>query len=356
MGNGAQWDPTSLPTIPGLYLNFTSAAIAQITGGPRGVVAIPLMNYAGTATAKTFYTIENEKQAVDTFGSTNIKSILFALQAGAKEVLVYTMPSSPLAADFIDMRDAFDSRPFNVFVFDGEVSDDEQDATVAWTKRCREEDGKHFISVFGGSAADDADPTIGNARSVNLRYKYTVNLITGVVNNGVSYSSAQFAPYIAGLIAGTPINKSTTYVQIPVDDVTKRLTNSQIKTALQAGSFVLIHDGEKVKVQQGLTTDLGKIRKVRAEQAIATDVAKTAADAYIGKIDNNEDGQKSLIAAVKRYLEVLAVNNVLRNDKDHPIVVTLDPQRESVGDKVYLLIKVTEVDSMEYIFLTVETN
>ncbi|WP_276913188.1 phage tail sheath subtilisin-like domain-containing protein [Aneurinibacillus aneurinilyticus] len=356
MGSGAEWDPISLPTIPGLYINFTNAAIAQITGGARGIVAIPLMTYANTATAKTFYTIENEKQAKDLFGLANIKSILFALQLGAKEVLVYTMPATPVAEDYIDMRDAFDTRPFNVFVYDGEVTADEQDATVAWVKRCRKEDGKHFIAVFGGSAADDQDPAIGNARTIQLRDKYTVNLISGAVINGVSYTSSQYAAAVAGLIAGTAINKSTTYAVLPIDDVTKRLTSSQIKTALQSGSFVLIHDGEKVKVQQGLTTDNGKIRKVRAEQAIATDITKTAADAYIGKIDNNEDGQKALIAAVKRYLEVLATNNVLRNDSEHPIIVMLDPERESIGDKVFLLIKVAEVDSMEYILLTIETK
>lgn len=356
MGSGASWDPISLPVIPGLYINFSEAAIAQITGGARGIVAIPLMMYANTATAKTFYTIENEKQAKDTFGLANSKSILFALQHGAKEVLVYTMPENTTAEDYIDMRDAFDTRPFNVFVYDGEVSADEQDATKAWVKRCREDDGKHFAVVFGGSATEDQDPALGNTRTIQLRDKYTVNLINGVVINGVSYTSSQYAPAIAGLIAGTAINKSTTYAILPVDDVTKRLTNSQVKAALQAGSFVLIHDGEKVKVQQGLTTLPGKIRKVRAEQAIATDITKTAADAYIGKIDNNEDGQKALISAVKRYLEVLAANNVLRNDADHPIIVTLDPQRESIGDKVFLLIKVTEVDSMEYIFLTIETQ
>jgi hypothetical protein len=343
-----QWDPTSLPVRPGLYINFQEAAIAQIKGGARGIVAMPLHTYSGgTAAEKTFYTVEDEAQAAELFGSANIQPIKFALQGGAKEVLVYTMPTAPVEQDYIDMRNEFETRPFNVFVFDKEVSATEQDNTLAWLQQNREEK-KHFMFVAGGSAADDQDPSVGNARSVQLADDYVVNLITGVNINGTDYSSAEYAPYIAGLIAGTPINKSITYTQVRVDDVTKRLRNSEIVTALNAGSLVLVHDGEKVKVEQGLTTNKTKIRAICARQAVATDIEKTARDYYIGKLDNNEDGQKALIAAIKAYLETLEVNNVLTD-----IVVTLDPERESVGDTVYLLISYREIDSMERIFLTI---
>ena len=325
-----QWDPTSLPIRPGLYVNFKEAAIAQITGGARGTVAIPLKTYDGTAVAKSFYTVENESDAVELFGIDNIQSVKLALQGGAKEVLVYTMPSSPLAEDYIAMRDAFEARPFNAFVFDNEHDATEQDNTLTWVARNRTEK-KHFMFVAGGDATDDQDPALGNARTAQLADDYVVNLISGVNINGVDYTSAAYAPYIAGLIAGTPINKSITYTQVRVDDVTKRLRNSEIVAALEAGSLVLVNDGEKVKVEQGLCASGKKIRAMRARQAVATDVEKTARDNYIGRLDNNEDGQAALIAAIKSYLETLEVNNVLTN-----ISVALDPQRPSVGDQSIL--------------------
>jgi Phage tail sheath protein subtilisin-like domain/Phage tail sheath C-terminal domain len=339
-----QWDPTALPIRPGLYVNFNEAAIAQISGGARGIVAIPLKAYSGgTASAKAFYTVENETDATALFGSANIQSIKLALQGGAKEVLVYTMPSSPVTADYVDMRNAFEARPFNVFVFDGEATDTEQDNTVTWVETNREE-GKHFLFVTGGIAADDIDPTVGNANTARLADDYVVNLIVG----GDDYSSGEYAAYIAGLIAGTPINQSITYTEVPLDDVNKRLRNSEINTALLAGSLVLVNDGDKVKIEQGLTSTKKKIRTIRARQAILTDIAKTARDSYIGKLDNNEDGQFTLIAAVKSYLETLENSNVLTGPQ-----VTLDPQNASVGDKVFLAINYTEVDSMERIFLTI---
>ncbi|WP_025846488.1 phage tail sheath subtilisin-like domain-containing protein [Brevibacillus agri] len=347
MATGGGWNPTDLPKRPGLYLNFVEAAAAAIKGGARGVVAIPLLTYGAGATAKTFYTVEKEKEAQDLFGAANIESIRLALMGGAKQVLVYTMPADPTADDYVDMREAFDSRPFNVFVFDQESDASEQDLTKAWVARNRDE-GKHFAVVFGGTAEDDAGPAAGNARTTRLKDDYVANLIDGGKVGTTTYSSAEYAPYIAGLIAGTAINKSITYAQVPLDDVNKRLTNAQITAALEAGSLVLVHDGEKVKVEQGLMTSGKKIRAIRARQAIATDITKTAADAYIGKIDNNPDGQAALISAVKAYLERLEASNVLMDP-----AVELDPQFESVGDSVYLLISYTEVDSMERIFLTI---
>ena len=172
-----QWDPTSLPIRPGLYTNFKEAAVAQITGGARGIVAIPLKTYTGgTATAKTFYTVENEKDAIALFGSANITSIKFALQGGAKEVLVYTMPTTPDCCGYVEMRNAFEARPFNVFVFDGEETDTEQDNTATWLATNRTEK-KHFMFVAGGTDADDLDPTVGNARSVGFNDEAIVNLI-----------------------------------------------------------------------------------------------------------------------------------------------------------------------------------
>ncbi|MGG4453214.1 phage tail sheath C-terminal domain-containing protein [Brevibacillus porteri] len=347
MATGGSWDPTDLPIEPGLYLNFVEAASAAIKGGARGTVAISLLKYGAKATAKQFYTVSKEKEAQDLFGSTNIASIRLALMGGAKEVLVYTMPATPAPTDYVDMRDAFDSRMFNVFVFDQEAVEFEQDSTKAWVERNRTE-GKHFAVVFGGTAEEDADPAVGNARTARVRHDYIANLIIGGKLSGTSYTSAEFAPYMAGLIAGTAINRSITYARVDLDDVNKRLTPTQIRAALTAGSLILVHDGEKVKVVQGLMSSGKKIRVIRARQAIATDITTTAADAYIGKIDNNPDGQAALISAIKAYLESLERSNVLRSP-----TVALDPENESVGDSVYLLISFTPVDSIERIFLTI---
>lgn len=350
-----QWDPSNLPVRPGLYINFVEAATAQITGGARGIVAIPLKAYAGgTAEAKKFYTVTNETDAAALFGADNIQSIKFALAGGAQEVLVYTLPEidgTNVTEDeaYTEAREGFEAYPFNVFVYDGEVSAEQLSAAVAWLQQNRQERNP-FMFVAGGTAADDQDPALGNARTSQLADEAVVNLIVGATVDGVDYSSAEYAPYIAGLIAGTPINRSITYTAVPVDDVTKRLRNSEIITALKAGSLVLVNDGDNVKIEQGVTTGKKKIRSISARYAIARDIEKTARDNYIGKLNNNADGQAALISAIKAYLETLENEDVLiLNDNS----VVLDPQYPSTGDTVYLAINYQEVDSMEKILLTI---
>lgn len=342
-----QWDPTALPVRPGLYINFKNAAIAQITGGERGIVGMPLHTYSGTAVVDKFYTIEDEAQALELFGLDNIDPIKLVLQGGAKQVLVYTVPSTPTAATYITMREQFEARDFNIFVWDIEPPETEDANIKTWIEQNIEEK-KLFMYVTGGSAADDLDPAIGDARSVALNHDFIVNLTVGGTIGNVDYSSAEYAPYIAGAIAESAINRSLTYSPVPLEDVNRRYRNSEVVTALGTGSLVLIHDGEKVKIESAITTSGLKIRSARSRIAIATDIEKTARDNYIGRINNDEDGQFALISAIKVYLETLEQNGVLTD-----IVVTLDPLRQSVGDQVFLAISYRERDSMERIFLSI---
>lgn len=340
-----QWNPTSLPVRPGLYTNFIEAAAATIQGGERGTVAIPIKTYTdGSAVAGTFYTIERESEAVDLFGNLNITSIRMALAGGASKVIAYAVPSAEAVAVTLEKFEAYH---FNVFVFDGVTTAANQDAALAWLKTNRNE-RKHFFLVVGGTSTDDNTPASGNSRSARLKDDYVINLVSGFVYNGVSYASERAAAYVAGLIAGTPINQSITYSTLPVEDVTKRLRNSEIVTALGAGSLVLFNDGENVKIEKGIATSGAKIRKISARQQIATDIEKTARDSFIGKLNNDADGQAALVSAITLYLETLEASNVLNN-----ISVSLDPAYASTGDRVFLLVSYYEIDSMEQIFLSI---
>jgi len=346
----ATWDPTALPTRPGVYINFVNAAAAAIAGGERGTVALGLSTYTGgSAAVKKFYEVENEADAIALFGAANIRPITLAFQGGAAKVVVYTLPSTPVTADFVDMRAGFDTQDFNVFVAQ-DYSATEQAALKTWVATNRT-DGKNFMAVIGGDATTDANPVTGNTRSTLNSDDYIVNVINGAVVGEDSLSSSEYAPFVAGLIAGTPINQSITYAATTASDVTKRLTNAQTTTALLAGSLVLTNDGRRVKIEQGITTSGAKIRTVRAKQAIIEDITRTANESYIGQIQNNTDGRATLIAAITKYMETLEDNSVLTD-----LEVKIDPLRPPTGDAVFLAISYTPIDSMERIFLTITTN
>ncbi|MDP5273547.1 phage tail sheath subtilisin-like domain-containing protein [Chengkuizengella axinellae] len=347
---GGSWDPITDKVRPGVYINFVDAATETIRGGDTGSVALAVKSYSGTATEKTFYSLEGTdaiSNAIELFGEGNIKPIQRALKGGAKEVLVYTMPTLIDTAAYDAMYGALDTRSFNVFAFGGEFAD-EEGSLKTWVQRNRQE-GKHFMVVTGSTESIDQEPANGNARSGDLEDDYIVNLIVGGIEEGENISSANEAAYLAGIIAATPINKSITYKKLDLEDVNKRLTNAEIKTALEAGSLVLVHDGEQVVIERGITTSGSKIRKERARQAIQTTLQQNISKMFIGKIDNNVDGQKALISAVKAYFETLANSNVITSN----FSVDLSQDFESKGDQVYLDCYVTEVDSMEEIYFSI---
>lgn len=357
MGNGGQWDPLALPLRMGLYVNFTRRALEQIRGGAMGIVGLPVFEYtSGVIEVGKFLTVEGDKAAETAVGKANAGPAKRALARGASEVLIYAVPPGQIPEseefDYTAIRDSFEAMPFNVFVYPSVVPTSEKEAAVAWTARNRKE-GKHFTFVTGGSAEDDQDPTVGNARSILLADEYVVNLINGAIDgSGDELPSEEYAVDVAGLIAGTPINQGITNQNMPISDVNKRLTNAETITALESGSLVITNDGVDKYIERGVTTKYsggkeGKIRAMRARQAIATDLPATAKKHYLGKLDNEPTGQKLLLAAIMKYLDTLVLNKVLHQD----YFLGLDPERKSEGDCVFLIVDAEEVDSMERIFV-----
>lgn len=227
------------------------------------------------------------------------------------------------ATDYVNYLSALEGQEFNILALDGVSDSAIQTSVVAWIARVREE-GKLVMAVLGGSLADDtASDAVTKAvqRSSSFNYEGVINVGVGAVLDGVQYSSAQISAYIAGLIAGQRLNESVTYAVTPFEDVVRRWTRSEMETAVKNGVLLLINDGQKVKVLQGINSLVSlrigqnnawkKIRAVRVMDAINTDLLKAAEDNYIGKVNNTEEGRLALIGAFKQYMETLALEGVI---------------------------------------------
>ena len=265
-------------------------------------------------------------------------------------------------ADYIAAQAMFEARVWNLFTLDGMTDSSLQTSFKSWIERLRNE-GNGVMGVFGGSAAEDADPNLGNQRSSGFNHEGVVNVMVGAVLDGKTYASAEVAPFVAGLIAGQKLSESITYAPCPFEDVYPRLTNGQVIAALQAGSLALVHDGEKVKVEQGINTlsslrqgqnnQWKKIRAIRTMDAINNDLLKAASDNYIGKVNNNDDGKVALLNAFKQYMDTLVQGGIVEKD----YVVYLNPVYHgnpplAAPDEVYPKWEARITDGMEKIFGT----
>ncbi len=264
-------------------------------------------------------------------------------------------------ADYVEAFSAFETREFDAFALDGLSDAPLQTSLAAWIARIRDE-GKGVIAVVGGSAADDtAADAVSKAvsRSAGFDHEGIVNVGTGAILDGTSFSSAQLAAYVAGLIAGKGLNGSVTYASAPFDDVTRRWTRAEQEQAVRSGVFLLIHDGRQVKALRGINSLIRpraeqnnawkKIRTIRVMDSINADLQRTAEEQYIGKVNNTEEGRLALIGACKQYMSTLAQTGVIEADGYD---VAVDPDQTPEPDQVFLRWEARLTDVMEQIFST----
>lgn len=475
MPSGGVWSETDLPVRPGFYMNFKAAALAAISGGPRGIVAIPVKANWGPVKTVTEVTTEAELIAAfnnDTGGNYTAydcgrlallgipqKLLLYRLVDGAaakatktlkdgaaadiltlttkyetvrdfkvttrddptdtvnkKQILLYegttllytftftkaagiadnavaavnndaknvwivaakvaagngtladvvssafaggnSGAAGVIAGDYTTALTAFEAHIFNNFALDGINTAGIQTSVNTWVQRLRNE-GKKIVAYLGGSTGDDADIATANARSAGFNTEGVVNVGVSGVLDGTTYGSAYVACYVAGRAGGQALKESLTYAKTVFDDVSPRLTHSQVVSAINAGTLVLVHDGEKVIIERGINTltslgvDQGtawkKIKAIRIMDAIATDTAKTAADNYVGKVLNNTDGQKAVLNAIKAYFETLSPDLVAEG-----FVVETDAEKQATAeaDQFFWRYDAQLIDSMEFIFGT----
>lgn len=149
-----------------------------------------------------------------------------------------------------------------------------------------------------------------------------INFNEDVLKSGeTSYTAAQYASRIAGILAGTPVGASATYTPLPELTETTVRTREEQEAAINAGGLILLHDGQKAKIARAvnsLTTipdtgkaDWSKIKIVEGMDLITHFLRTTIEDEYIGQYANTYDNKCVLIAAITDYLQTLERLGVL---------------------------------------------
>lgn len=265
--------------------------------------------------------------------------------------------------EYVNALAAFEAAYINTLALDGVT--DEAILTVAksWHNRVWEA-GKMVQLCIGGTHDDDKNPKVGNARSRACNHYGIINSIVGGIDSaGNRYSSAEMAAQFAGAISALPLNSSLTYKELEdIVDVTVRLTDTEIGAATTAGSLTLFKDIDPetfeatIRVERGINTftsfssekgeKLRKIKAISTMAAIDYDTGKYAMKSVIGQLDNDGDGQATLISGIKAYLETLIEAHVVSSD----ILVALSDSLVTEGDIVYLETQALTIDKIEQIF------
>lgn len=303
--------------------------------------------------------------------NSDAESLVTAVKTGDKELAVTASisfsggnsGSGVKVEDYIRALAAFETAYLNTISMDG-VCDESLLTTVKnWQSRVWNA-GKMIQLIIGGTHEDDKDPAVGNARSKACdNYGIINGIVGGIDAAGNMYCSAEMAPQIAGAIAALPLNKAITYKELEdIVNVTAELSDTEIREATTAGSFVLFKDTDPetfevtVKVERGINTftsftaeageKLRKIKAISTMAAIDYDIGRYAMKNVLGELDNDGDGRAALLSGISQYLETLADQHVISPD----ILVGLSESLVSEGDTVYMETQALTIDKIEQIF------
>lgn len=187
---------------------------------------------------------------------------------------------------------------------------------VSFAKRLRDEIGIKLQAVVYGYAGD-------SIACVNVK------------------NSVDIVAWVAGVVAGTAINKSATNMLYDGEyDVNTDYTQSALEDAIRAGEFVLHSVNGEVRVLEDVnslvntTDEMGDVFKdnqtVRVIDSIATSIASIFAKKYLGKVQNDASGRTSLWSDVIKIHQELAKINAIEGFEAEDIVVEEGDTKKSV--------------------------
>lgn len=329
---------------PSINISFIEKAVTAVKRGERGIVMLWVKDTL-TAAAVNPVTVIMESDIPSGLSDATKEQIKLAMkgyQTAPKKVLVYCMgiaaeaeknaiDAGYLAAEKVSETARWDYLAIPTVSTDGKAED-----IATWIKTLRTTKRKKVKAVLPNVTAD-TEGVINYA--VDKVVKTETVMTDGVATKvNTEYTAEQYCARIAGLIAGTPLTISCTYAPLPELSDCTRLDD--LDTPVDAGKFILMWDGEKVKVVRGVnslvtTTDtegesFKKIKIIDAMDLIYDDIVKTAQDSYFGKYANSYGNKCLLITAISAYFKQLQKDGIVST---YSVEMNIDAQRTYLESK-----------------------
>ena len=232
----------------------------------------------------------------------------------------------------------------------------------AWIKQYRNDEKKTFKAVLPHYAGD-------HEGIINFTTEHITSAITGK-----KHSAAEYCARIAGILAGLPLSRSSTYFVL--NDISEAETPDDPNDRINNGELIIVYDGEKFKIGRGVnslttftatkTEDVRKIKIVEGMDLYMDDIRDTFEEYYVGKVINDYDNKQMFVAAIGAYHKEL-MGDVLDRNYDNRVSVDVEAQRTyleskgmdttdlddtavaqaNTGSKVFISANVKFVDAME---------
>ena len=303
--------------LPEIDIAFRSKSVTAIKRSAMGIVALILRDETNMA-ANTVVTLKSvEDLQKEDWTTENYDYINKTLLGTPSKVIVLRIGK---VTELTDNLKKISSIKFNYLSMPAATAE-EATSLVSWIKSKRTNDKKTYKLVVANQVADDEG---------------VINFTTkGLKVGEKSYTTQEYTGRIAGILAGLPFTRSSTYFVLP--EVTEIDEHETPNEDIDNGELILINDGENIKIGRGvnsLTTLTGdkngawqKIKILEVMDMITDDVRDTFDKHYVGKYINIYDNQILFIIAVNAYLKGLAAQQILDPSYTNTSFIDADTQR-----------------------------
>ena len=256
---------------------------------------------------------------------------------------------------YLKAMENFEGYKADGFCLDGVADESLQNTIKAWVKRNKTR-GNNIIAFLGCKHTDNIQQA--NTKSKQFNFEGVVNVATQGIYEGVKYTPAETACYIAALATGKGLKESICNEKTIFEDVEPRLSKEEIEIALASGTLVMAIDDNEVIVVDDVNTlkkyseeqndTWGYIRGIKFMNAVDSDTALKRKE-FIGKTPNNKTGQLVVICALKQYFEVLEKEGVI---EDFTVEIDEELQKNAKNDEFFWKWNAKYVNVMKRIYGT----
>lgn len=331
--------------LPEINIVFQSKAETAIKRSANGIVALILRD--ATKSDITSYSYTNESEVVKShWTTTNYDYISKTFLGGPQRVIVERIGAEDT---YDDALARLKNKKWNYLAIPS-LADNEKDI-ADWIIAQRNAK-KTFKAVL---------PYAANNEGI-------INFATNDIKVGTKvYTTAEYCCRIAGLLAGLPMTEGATYQTLAeVESITESTTPDD---DIDGGKFILINDGEKVKVARGVnslhilsgdkTEDMKKIKIIEGMDLMRDDIRSAFENNYIG-INNSYDNKVMFVAAINQYFDGLLREGVLYGDAENTADIDVNAQRDWLAQKYdiseYSDEQIRKTKTGSYVFVTADVT
>ncbi|WP_416141136.1 phage tail sheath subtilisin-like domain-containing protein [Lysinibacillus capsici] len=309
--------------LPEINIEFIGKAVTAIKRSQLGIVALILKDDVQTADTVTYKSIEDVP--TDGWSPGSLDYIHLAFMGTPSKIIIERLPTT--AIDYNAALTRLNNKRFNYLAIPG-IEDKDTTIIATWIKTKRENQKKTFKAVLPNNEAD---------------HEGIINFTTtGIKVGEKEYTTAEYTARIAGIMAGLPFTRSSTYFVLSEVDSINELEDPD--KAVDDGELILINDGENIKIGRGVnslttttgskTEDFKSIRIMEVQDMIKDDIAMTFDKYYVGKLNNIYDNQVLFIRSINAYFAGLGDQEILDPNFENKAEVSVRKQRlawEGIG-------------------------